>query len=85
MTRLFDNSDYRLGRFDTFDTYKFSAVRSFLSKLNYSVCFSEQGMVLTTTYILTRMKFGATLSNDNIASSYLQYYRSTAWHQISSG
>ena len=47
-----------------------SFVASFFDKLNFSGCFSKNGVVFTHANIVARMVLGASLANDDVSCNY---------------
>lgn len=49
------------------NTDKFAVIRSFNLKNHFAISRCKQGMIFSATYIVTRVKLGSTLTNDDIA------------------
>ena len=56
-------SNRRSGRNDIDEC---SVLRAFDSKLYIAVGFCKQGVILATTYVITRVELGATLTHDDV-------------------
>jgi hypothetical protein len=51
-------------------TYKFTVFRAFCLEYDFTISGCKQGMVFSKTDIVTGMKMGATLTDDNVTSNH---------------